>query len=459
VTRLLQFEWEVSIEEVKDTLSSVILKADGKLRKAQKEHRDFSSRLMETLDDIMDKPWRIRLRESTVVSESVVEALPEPVYGDWQSATIKWLSNPKFFSPACCPVMKVGSAGVYDSADDYMERVHRLWIAMTFSDGFASIAPKCCSRGQSGSCNNALWPIADERQNAQNLNCRRCGKNNPATFACRISSHDALCDGCVSRSINHHLGPKGQRAATHIYDATVKSVSADGILYVSNFESRNPPPNSIHWRTTQRLSPPNLVGVVKLRAEGVALVDMDRIKWGEVVYHGHNRDEERKRQSGQVAINLSSITEFEPDYFDEGACVAIIDCMTFVPEWIPVLHALESQMKTRLPFDNGKYLNLWKDKPVESKSALDDLSADAIFAADRHRLIENMVNESLLEPIREVRRDETLRAQLVVQLEKLVVQTTLDKMQLISFIDALHNPVHLTQGPPGTGELHSSIFT
>lgn len=133
--------------------------------------------------------------------------------------------------------------------------------------------------------------------------------------------------------------------------------------------------------------------------------------------------------------------------------MVIIDCMTFVPEWVPVLRALESQMSTRLPFEDGKYLNLWKNNPVSVNSVLDqDGTADTVFVSDRRSLITQMVAESQLEPIREVRRDESLKNLLVDQLEELVVETTLDKMQLVAFIDSLRNPVHLTQGPPGTGE-------
>jgi hypothetical protein len=176
--------------------------------------------------------------------------------------------------------------------------------------------------------------------------------------------------------------------------------------------------------------------------------------WGEVVFHGDSRTETRRRENGEVAVNLASITDFDPDILSEHADVAIIDCMTFVPEWIPVLHALENQKATRLPFDNGRYLNLWKTNPVETFNSILDsaTSADHVFAQNRRLLITQMIEESHLEPIREIRRDSNLKDQLAQELEDLVVETTLDKMQLIAFIDALRNCVHLTQGPPGTGE-------
>ena len=39
----------------------------------------------------------------------------------------------------------------------------------------------------------------------------------------------------------------------------------------------------------------------------------------------------------------------------------------------------------------------------------------------------------------------------------LILETTLDKGQLVNFIDGLRNPVHLTQGPPGTGKSYLGV--
>ena len=458
VKRLLWFEWEAQREDVKELLSNIIVAADGKLKKKRKEHLEVARSLMEVLSD-MDLPWRIKIKEVVTIGD---EGTPDSLtllrpldFSDWKGATVEWLTEAKFFSPACCPVMKAGpQRGVYDDADDYMDTVLRLWIAMTFFDGFSTVAPRCRTRGQSGTCSNPLWPVASGCSYLGSMYCRSKGCKSPVLFACRSKSHDALCEKCALQSISRHVGAPGPNASTHIYDAGVKSMTSDGVLFLTGFESRNPPTNAIHWRSTKRLAQCNLVGVVLLRKTGAALSLSDSIKWGMVEPHGNSKDEARRRENGEVKVNLSSILDCEPDYFAEGSQVAVVDCMTFVPEWIPVLRALESQKDTRLPFDNGKYLNLWKAHPVDtSNSVLDTFpSKDDIFTSSRRDLIVNMVDESQLEPIREVRRDVTLKEQLVGQLESLVVQTTLDKMQLIAFIDALRNPVHLTQGPPGTGK-------
>lgn len=68
-----------------------------------------------------------------------------------------------------------------------------------------------------------------------------------------------------------------------------------------------------------------------------------------------------------------------------------------------------------------------------------------------------MIEESSLEPICEIRRDDTLANALVSKLADLIKSTTLDDKQLLSFLEALRYPVHLTKGPPGTGMSPSPV--
>jgi len=120
--------------------------------------------------------------------------------------------------------------------------------------------------------------------------------------------------------------------------------------------------------------------------------------------------------------------------------------MTFVPEWIPVLKAMESLQGSRLPFENGRLLNLGT-LASRFDSLADGTDSFDIANCSRTAVIETMVANSRLEPIREVRRDETLREELISRLDSLVVSTTLDEKQFMSFLEALTHPVHLTQGP------------
>ena len=321
IQRLLEFEFRAEQSEVKDVLCNIILLAEGKLRKRQKDHLQVASHLLEILHDL-DKPWRIKtkqpeLDEGTELGE---EESKQSIYSDWKAASIKWLGEPSFFAPACCPKMKVGPSGVYENSEDYMQTVHRLWVAMTFFDGFAAIAPRCRSRGHNGTCSNALRPVASNSKGAAALRCRKSGCKQAVVFSCRFPSHDALCDSCAKSSISDHLGPPGSRASTHIYDAKVQSVSSDGVVHFESFASRNPPPN-VHWRSTKRLCPPNLVGIVPLDRRGGTLRHSDKITWGEVTFHGDSRNESQRRENGQVAVNLASIVEFDIDSLSKDANV------------------------------------------------------------------------------------------------------------------------------------------
>lgn len=91
----------------------------------------------------------------------------------------------------------------------------------------------------------------------------------------------------------------------------------------------------------------------------------DNIYWGEVSPHGNQSYEAQQRQQGNVCLNLTSRSIFGPDEcpdveneFSEGDVIAIIDCQSFVPEYIPVIRALEQQEQEILPFDDGALLNL-----------------------------------------------------------------------------------------------------
>jgi len=207
-------------------------------------------------------------------------------------------------------------------------------------------------------------------------------------------------------------------------------------------------------RSTKHLSSPNLAGLVKIHSLGASLSISDRVRWGEISLHAQPRDEGVRREEGKLVLQMSTITDdFDHEIFQVGDSVAIIDCLTFVPEFIPVLKALEHQQMSLLPFEDGKQLNICKEYFWHPIKATVDLN----FARSIPLLIQEMIEMSTLGPIIEIRRDESLKDQLVDKLSSLVTKTTLDRTQLISFIEALENPVHLTQGPPGTGKSYLGV--
>jgi len=134
------------------------------------------------------------------------------------------------------------------------------------------------------------------------------------------------------------MGPPGPWASTHIYDGKISQVDFEGRVFIRGVKSRRPPQNGIHWYTTNRLSTPNLVGIVKLSNNGASLRENDLVTWGEVVPHGNSYEEHWRREEGRLAVSISSISDIVIDnLLRKGDDIAVIDCFTFVPEYIPVL--------------------------------------------------------------------------------------------------------------------------
>ena len=212
----------------------------------------------------------------------------------------------------------------------------------------------------------------------------------------------------------------------------------------------------------------------------------DRVYWGEVCPHGNQLYEDKQRQQGNICVNLASPAIFEPDNapdveheFSEGDAVVIIDCQSFVPEYMPVIRAYEQQRNEILPFNDGLLLNLDASRPADltntvlgadaqNKAATEGVFQRSIFdkfgcgsltntvtTLPRHlieSLVDDMVLSSTILPLREIRQNATLSQQMQAELVDLLLKATLDFGQLVNFIDSLRNPVHCTQGPPGTGE-------
>jgi hypothetical protein len=163
-------------------------------------------------------------------------------------------------------------------------------------------------------------------------------------------------------------------------------------------------------------------------------------------------------ESSQEAL-LSSIKA--------GDILALIDCQTFSPEFIPVLKAFMIQRRSAIPFQNGRLLNLSPPLPDVPHSTpnlheakvteITDLDIDVdlsdVSSAEINSQMAELVAKSELDPIVQIRQIIELRKALVAKLSSLVSSATLDSGQLTSFVESLKYPVHLTQGPPGTGKV------
>ncbi|KAG6967558.1 hypothetical protein JG688_00006251 [Phytophthora aleatoria] len=347
-------------------------------------------------------------------------------------------------TPALLPKLQLPrSKGgrVYESSDEYFRTVVELWIGMTFVEGNNALLPHCTVK------------MGDKMQHTK-----------------------GYCSRCAGEYQQRLRGPPSKYASTHIYDGSVANVKYDGTLSIEQVASRRPPLQPIHWRTTKRLSSPNLIGIVRLANREASLRATDEIYWAEIIFQGKSFDEYKARERGRLTLRLlqyldepgNSLKTHNPAI---GDAVAIIDCQTFVPEFIPVLKALEKQRQMPVPFQNGALLNLCNhvsfgpnadSDRTDNDDYEDDSDGDANPITDTadipsHDLIRKVVQLSLLDPIVDIRRDEALRNQLEYSLLRLAKSATLDPGQLRSFAEALMYPVHCTQGPPGTGKSYLGV--
>ena len=440
------------------------------------------------LGDELDKPWSIKTKhvmvETTSCTLNAQTGLPTE---RWKTPTISWLINPAYFQPCCLPMMKTPGGlggGVYDSKEEYFDIVMKLWVAMTFSEGNNALSPRCNERNGEKACGQVLWPLAASSIGtigglaslSSRLTCRTRNCNRPVTMVCRHKYHNrGLCEDCCVNVQTCLRGPPGRHGSTHIYDATIRDLCFDGRVFFHHLSSRRPPETSVHWRTTKRLSCPNLVGIVKLSSREATCRLSDRIIWGQIAVHGQSRDEHSYRERGEVAVSLIKVSA-EHDLLSvnhpseswgefgllKGDHVAIIDLQTFSPEFIPVLQALETQRASRMPFKNGSLLNISKTFHHDSGSLIIETLSESAFSGRPHddgeiedcsidEQIDQLLNESDLDPIVQVCRSDSSRATLKQRLVELVVKATLDHGQLESFLNSLRHQVHCTQGPPGTG--------
>ncbi|KAJ3247215.1 hypothetical protein HDU77_008656 [Chytriomyces hyalinus] len=506
VNRLIKFLWDGDVEGIRDGLEAILCAVIPGLNLRDPDQRKINGKITDLLD-VLEKPWSIKVahvihKPSTDSSELVLKDQPVAfAHLKWRLATVGWLCDPTAFNPHELPKMHTPGGqgnGVYSSPSEYMDTLMKLMVAITFEEGNSALSPLCRVRGDKDmDCGKVLRALHVSSQSiGSTMQCSKRGCSGRVILVCADKRHNqGLCAPCASSARRSLLGPPGMSAATHLYDGIVSKATFDGRLYLKQVLSRKPPLKEIHWRTSKRLQSPNLVGLVKLSSRGGSLnMDM-RVVWAEIVDHSRERDarEDEMRKSGQLAVsilNLGNVFAIDVESvtddalaFKMGDFVAVIDCQTFVPEFIPVLKALEIQRQTTpLPFQDGVLLNLsFGNKALRSQvieevedadiadiaetaaDSDDDLLAEIIFGDDitvdqetRHR-IECLVAESELDPIIQIRRSPKARNLLERRLMELVQSATLDSGQFDSFVGSLMYPVHCTQGPPGTGKSYLGV--
>ncbi|KAI8916611.1 hypothetical protein DFJ77DRAFT_460541 [Powellomyces hirtus] len=462
VNRLLKFQWPTDTDTIKKTIGEILSNLCTHLSIANPEHSSVMVKSMALINDL-EKPWIIKTHLPDELPEDRSEN--EVVVTDWTNANMAWLNDAQHFLPSALPKMRVpgdklGSDGVYRSPEQYFDVVLRIWVGLTFGEAWNTLQPVCKYKDQLKVCGHPLWPASND---LQRLGCRTSHCNGSVVLACQAPRHaNALCARCADKGRMELCGVPSHQASTNLYDGVVRKVNWDGRIFVSRVRSRRPPQQGIHWRTTRRLTSPSLIGIVKLSGYGASLSPADKIIWGEIVLHDRQnpRDESNRRENGDLAISLFNLQHHtQENEIRAGDYFCIIDTFTFTPEFLPVLKALSQQRELKLPFQNGALLNIGPNPAngnsfIESIEVNDELTiSDDKIAKD----IADMIAQSQLEPIVQIRRDRGCWNALHRELTELVKSATLDPGQMSGFIAALINPVHLTHGPPGTGKSYIGV--
>lgn len=371
--------------------------------------------------------------------------------------TVGWLMSTKWLH-----VPELGSR--YANANEYAETVLRMWTLLCFYWGAGAVWPKCCHKEGKGSedsiCGQPmLTSCVHGAHCSSKFNGRPC--ENSAKWKCCKRNHDVICERCLYYQQTSLVGNPGLHASTDIYDAVVdrESVRREGSIYIaSNLQSRKPPRIAPNWKTSYRLQPCALIGIVKLGSSREPLKRSSSIYWAEVVpvdaKNGSDFDWQA-RANGKIAFRLLSrgdcpaLSVDADSLLELGTCLAIIDLRVFVPEVISVLSTF-AQESFKSHLDQIPFIQcLIGQSP--------GVNLNLNYALSKTTVIAEAIKGSEIELIKRLTPDSLARlTQRICQLEQV---KSLYGTQLEAFVDGLAGAVHCTQGPPGTGKVTLSIFT
>ena len=462
INNMLSFTWRNDKEYLREELKDILEKGGKKLNFKNNSHREVL-KTIDNLSESLDRPWSILTISDHEEGDDNEEGT------GWKNSNVRWLVNAKYFVPELLPKMKniqnAQKDTAYLSSEKYFSDIHSLMIGMTWYEGWSNFNLHCKVRGDNGkNCGRYFRPIKSNQLSGKN--CFICRKINQEKldYSCskRNHQHMSICKSCYAIKQKELL-----KKSTNVYDGVVDSFSWERKLSLKGITCRRPPENGIHWKTTYRIAVPNLVGIIKLDAKNGEILPSYNIYWGEICSTDRNKFE--------ISVMLYDFY----DYINirSGDHIAIIDCITFAPEYIPVLLAIEDQQKYGLPFDDGKLLNISNNNFTKSEYLEIISTLKNIYEIDIQRrinikeidvrrqayinninnLIKEVISKSNLVPIQQIREDPEKLMELLDELSLLVVRDSLDKGQLESFLSALLFEVHCTQGPPGTGKSYLGV--
>jgi hypothetical protein len=396
----------------------------------------------------------------------------DPVLQWSSSPTIEWLTNGALYE-------KIALKRCYSDGQEYVDTVRKVWAMLTFYWGTAAFWPKCgCQShgggGGGGGASDAracATPLLTHIGGAGNIYCTKrmsnqegkCGR--PAVWRCMRRDHDAICQRCLVHRQRSLMGSSGINASTDIYDGTIQSIQLNGdahFINLRNVLSRKPPKENVNWKTSYRLQPSMLVGVIHLHGRNLELRSSMKIHWGEIIIQdkkGGPQLESQRRKDQYMSIRLLSRSDC-PDLatshdmkFSKDSHVAVVDMRVFVPEVMTVLSTLGQRSFldgfTRVSF--SKYL-LSPDYEDACPNLPSELASVSLY--EHLSMAFQLTTIDCISTLSEDRKQKILQ-----KICNLQVVKTLDRTQREAFVHALLRPLHCTQGPPGTGKVRSRLLS
>ena len=224
---------------------------------------------------------------------------------------------------------------------------------------------------------------------------------------------------------------------------------------LSSVTSRRPPKMPPYWKTSYRLQPSALVGVVRLATPNQRISPSSIIQWAEIVVPVIAQNgligDWKCRQEGRMAIRLLSrgdcaALSSDADTPLERRChLAVIDLRVFVPEVISVLSTISSDA-----FANHLSQISFAARLIGQNDALSQYNYEALGTVSDN--VSKAIECSEIDFIH--RLDHSVRKNIADQICAIPQVQTLYGTQLEAFCGALASSMHCTQGPPGTGKVN-----
>ena len=245
-----------------------------------KMNADSKRAVRETMGRIADiEAYETFVRGIQFVDEAAANLHEKPWLGWIYSPIIGWLTSPVWleFPPL---------TSTYETSEEYVETLTRVWTALTFYWGAGALWPSCHFKRDENICGQPMLYGC----NGSGVFCSSHNCSSPAKWKCFHYGHDGICGSCLRHKQDDLLGAPSKHASTDVYDGLVTRESCrrgGNVFQISGFQSRKPPAIAPNWGTTYRLPVAGLVAVLRLDAPQQPLSRKMKLQWAELCQTGN----------------------------------------------------------------------------------------------------------------------------------------------------------------------------